>query len=260
MKSLLIAWAAMAPLFGHDMWIEPTTFFPAAGQIVGARLQVGQDFLGDPLPRNPALIKRFVVEDAQGEKPLVGRDGGDPAGYFRVASAGLLVVGYFSNPSAVELDSGKFNQYLQDEGLDSVAAVRARRNQTGSGARELFSRCAKSLVLSGPASDKQADHQLGFPLELLAERNPYLMRAGGDLPVRLMWRNRPLQGALIVAINRLHPGQKVFARTDPGGDARFRLPSDGVWLIKAVHMIPAPEGSGADWASYWASLTFELRN
>ncbi len=39
------------PLFAHDMWIEPTTFSPEAGQIVGVRLRVGQDLLGDPLPR-----------------------------------------------------------------------------------------------------------------------------------------------------------------------------------------------------------------
>jgi hypothetical protein len=30
-----------------------------------------------------------------------------------------------------------------------------------------------------------------------------------------------------------------------------------MWLIKAVHMIPAPAGTNAEWQSYWASLTFE---
>ncbi|PYS27164.1 MAG: hypothetical protein DMG11_17335, partial [Acidobacteria bacterium] len=44
-----------APLAAHDMWIEPTSFIPDAGKIVGVRLRVGQDFLGDPLPRDPAL-------------------------------------------------------------------------------------------------------------------------------------------------------------------------------------------------------------
>src|SRR5262245_13746915 len=37
-------------LSAHDMWIEPTAFFPDAGKIIGVRLRVGQDFLGDPLP------------------------------------------------------------------------------------------------------------------------------------------------------------------------------------------------------------------
>src|SRR5207247_1468579 len=138
-----------APLFAHDMWIEPTTFAPEPGQIVGVRLRVGQDLLGDPLPRDPALVNQFVVEDAAGRKPVVGRDGADPAGFVRAAVPGLLVIGYRSNPSPLEMTAEKFNQYVKEEGLDAVAALRVRRNETGAGVHELFSRCAKSLVLSG---------------------------------------------------------------------------------------------------------------
>jgi uncharacterized GH25 family protein len=247
-----------APLFAHDMWIEPTTFSPESGQIVGVRLRVGQDLLGDPLPRDPALVNQFVVEDADGRKPVIGRDGADPAGFLRVAMPGLLVIGYRSNPSAIELAPDKFNQYLKDEGLDAVAALRVRRNETGASAHEIFSRCAKSLVLSGSPSDAQGDRRLGFTLELVAERNPYAVRAGQDLPVRLTYENRALAGALVVAMNRLKPSEKLAARTDTDGRVRFRLRPGGMWLIKAVHMIPAPAGTNAEWASFWASLTFEL--
>jgi uncharacterized GH25 family protein len=258
---LLVAAIALsrASLLAHDMWIEPTTFSPEPGQIVGMRLRVGQDLLGDPLPRDSGLIKQFVVEDADGRKPVVGRDGGDPAGFVRVAVPGLFVVGYRSNPSAVELDAEKFNQYVKEEGLDAVAALRARRNETGSSARELFSRCAKSLVLSGSPSDLQGDRPLGFTLELVAERNPYAIGAGQDLPIRLTYENRPLAGALVVAMNRRSPSEKLSARTDSAGRVRFRLRPGGMWLVKAVHMIPAPAGANAQWASFWASLTFELR-
>jgi uncharacterized GH25 family protein len=248
-----------ASLVAHDMWIDPTTFSPESGQIVGVRLRVGQDLLGDPLPRDPALISQFVVEDEAGRRPLVGRDGADPAGFFRVAMPGLLVIGYRSNPSAVELASEKFNQYLKEEGLDAIAALRARRNETGAKAREIFSRCAKSLVLSGSATEKQRDRSLGFPLEFVAERNPYALRADQDLPVRLTYENRPLAGALVVAMNRLNPAEKLSARTDSDGRVRFRLRPGGMWLVKAVHMVAAPAGTDAEWASFWASLTFELR-
>ena len=153
MGALVLAGAlGFTPLFSHDMWIEPTTFLPDSGQIVGMRLRVGQDMLGDPIPRDSALINQFIFEDASGRKPLVGRDGSDPAGFLRVATPGLLVVGYFSNPSAVELPPDTFNQYLKDEGLDAIAALRASRKQTNAAAHELFSRCAKSLVLSGSPS------------------------------------------------------------------------------------------------------------
>ncbi len=248
-----------APVFAHDMWIAPTTFSPEPGQIVGVRLRVGQDLLGDPLPRDPALINQFVVEDAAGRKPVYGRDGADPAGLLRVATPGLHVIGYRGNPSAVDLPADKFNQYLKEEGLDAIAALRSRRNETGATAHEFFSRCAKSLVLSGSASEAQGDRPLGFTLELVAERNPYALRASEDLPVRLIYENRPLAGALVVAMNRLNPSEKLTARSDNAGRVRFRLAPGGMWLIKAVHMIPAPAGANAGWVSFWASLTFEMR-
>lgn len=249
-----------APLFAHDLWIEPTTFSPEPGQIVGVRLRVGHLLLGfDPLPRDPALVNQFVVEDAAGRKPVYGRDGADPAGLLRVATPGLLVIGYRSNPSAIELAAEKFNQYVKEEGLDAVAELRARRNETDASARELFSRCAKSLVLSGSPSEAQGDRLLGFTLELVAERNPYALRAGEDLPVRLTYENRPLVGALVVAMNRLNPSEKLAARTDNAGRVQFRLRPGGMWLVKAVHMVQAPAGTNAQWESFWASLTFELR-
>src|SRR5262249_6434338 len=146
-----------------------------------------------------------------------------PAGFLRVEGPGLLIVGYRSNPSFVELTPEKFNQYLKDEGLDTVAAIRARRNETGNKAREIFARCAKSLLLSGPASSTQGDRALGFTLELVAEKNPYALKAEEELPVRLTYEGRPLAGALVVAMNRLNPSEKLSARSGADGRVRFRL-------------------------------------
>jgi len=247
------------PLAAHDMWIEPTTFSPELGQVVSVRFRVGQDLLGDPLPLDPSLVNQFVVKDSSGLRPIVGREGRDPAGLLRVAMPGLLVIGYRSNPSAIEMAAEKFNQYLKEEGLDAVTAMRASRKETGIAAHEIFARCAKSLVFTGSPNDAQGDRPLGFTLELVAERNPYTVGPNQDLPVRLIYENRPLAGALVVAINRLKPTEKLSARTDNDGRVRLALRPGGMWLIKAVHMVPAPAGAHAEWASYWASLTFELR-
>jgi len=257
----LLVIAAAAPLVAHDMWIEPATFYPQSGEIDSIRLRVGQELLGDPLPRVSSLINQFVVVDKDGRKPVVGREGGNPAGFVRPAAPGMLVVGYYSKPSEVELDAEKFNQYLKDEGLDAITSLRASRKQTNAKAHELFSRCAKSLILAGSPAELGADRNLGFVLELVAEKNPYTLRSGEELPVRLTYENRPLANALVVAMNRLNPSEKLKVRTDKDGRARLRLTAaNGMWFIKAVHMVPAPAGSNADWSSFWASLTFEPRS
>jgi uncharacterized GH25 family protein len=248
-----------APLAAHDMWIEPTSFLPEAGRVIGVRLRVGQDFLGDPIPRDPQLIDQFISVDSTGRKDVYGHEGSDPAGLVRIADAGLLILGYQSRPKAIVLPATTFNQYLREEGLDAIAELRAHGNQTSSDAREIFARCAKSLVDYGLPAARQADRALGFTLELIAEKNPYTWHAGEDLPVRLMYQGRPLPGALVVAMNRTKPAAKIMARTDRKGRVTFRPPQDGVWLVKAVHMVPAPDAANADWASFWASLTFELK-
>src|SRR5262245_29516486 len=164
----MIAALLLLATLAHDFWIEPSVFRAQPGQIVGVRLRVGQELLGDPVPRDPSLVDRFVLNGA----PVVGRDGSDPAGYFRVDSGGLLVVGYQSKFSRVEMTGEKFNQYLKEEGLDRIP----RQSST---VHDAFSRCAKSLVLAGAATPAQSDRVLGFTLELVAEKNPY---TSDDLP------------------------------------------------------------------------------
>lgn len=254
--ALICATAGRAALSAHDMWIEPTSFV-SQGEIVGLRLRIGQDLIGDPLPHDPALIKDFVIDDADGRRPVVGRPGADPAGLVRLASPGVAVVAYASHPSRVEIASEKFDRYLKEEGLDAVAATRARTGAHGP-VHEMFSRCAKSLLSSGSGDPAAGTRPLGLALELIAEQNPYGLRSGADLPVRLLYRGRPLRGALVVALNRVNPAEKLSARSDDDGRVRFRLPRAGMWLVKAVHAVPAVAGTGADWESFWASLTFTL--
>lgn len=250
MKFLLLLPLATT-LLAHDMWIEPVKFAPAVGEIVGVKLRVGQGLLGDAMVPDATLIREFLVQGPEGRKPMVTR-GTDPAGLLRIAAPGLHILGYNSNPSPVELTAEKFTAYLKEEGLDHIAPPKP-----GTKVRELFSRCAKSLMLVGPSASSAADQKLGFPLELIAERNPYALQPGEPLPVRLTYLDHPLAGTLVVAISRKTPTAKVTARTDANGRVKLPLRSDGLWLIKAVHMVPSPVPA-ADWSSYWASLTLEL--
>lgn len=259
----LVAAAAVvisAPISAHDFWIAPSAYRPKVGSLVGLRLLVGQSLIGDPVPREPSVIERFVVASAvngTSDKPIPGRDGGDPAGVLRVDVPGLLVVGYQSAPRPVELTADKFDQYLGEEGLDAVRTLFASTPMK-SNARELFSRCAKALLLSGPSSAADGDRTLGLPLEIVAERSPYKTAPGEELSFVLKYQGTARPGALVIALSARNPSLKLSARTDRDGRVRFTFPQNGAWLVKAVHLIPAHQGANADWESFWASSTFEL--
>lgn len=257
MKAVVLFLLA-APLFAHDFWIEPTSFRPQVGETVGFALRVGQKFRGDPVPRNPDAIEKFVAVSRAGEKPVEGVTGRDPAGIARISEPGYVVVGYRSKPKPIELPAEKFEQYLKEEGLEKIVALRAARGDSQKPGREIYSRCAKSLLDANGAGTSGYDRAIGFRLELVAEKSPKELGGGRSLPVRLEFEGKPLAGALVVAMNRDDPEKQLSARTNASGRVAFDLAPAGVWLVKAVHMAPAPPASGADWESLWASLTFEL--
>ena len=256
-----LALAAFSALSGsalaHDFWIEPSTFRPAVGSTVALRLVVGQGFRGDALPRNPALIVRFVLVSDAGETAVAGRPADEPAGSVRIDRPGLQVAGYRSRTSQVSLEPAKFEEYLREEGLEAILTERTRRGEGQKPSRELFSRCARTLLQAGDAASG-SDRPLGFTLELVAEKNPYALAPGAELPVRITYEGKPLANALVAALPYDEPDRKLSQRSDANGRVVFRLPRVGVWLVKAVYMVRTKDNPDADWESFWASLTFEV--
>ncbi len=258
-----LALLAGPALQAHDFWIEPSAFRPAIAQRVAVRLRVGQDFKGDPVPRDPGLLKRFVLVGPGGETAVPGVPSTEPAGFLSIPAPGLYTVAYTSNPEPVQLDAKKFNDYLTQEGLESIRELRAQRGQSDAPDREIFSRCAKALILAGGGGEATTgangwNRELGMRLELLLGANPYMLMGSQALPVRLLYNGKPLQGALVTAFTKERPEAKFSVRSDSKGRVALKIDRPGTWLVKAVHMIPAARESGADWESFWASLTFEV--
>ncbi len=248
----------LAPATAHDFWIETPTFLIDRPGLIKVALRVGDNFPGDVVARNPDRIVRFVALGPEGETAISGAPGADPAGLVRLSKEGLYALGYRSNHAEVELAPAKFEHYLKEEGLDAILKHRRDNNETSEPGREIYSRCAKALVCVGPAANQPADRPLGLTLEIIAEKNPYTLAVGDELPVRLLYEGKPLADILLDARNRDEQENVQSARTNRDGRASFKITRPGFWLLAAVHMTPAPEGAAADWESVWASLSFDL--
>src|SRR5258708_35857669 len=127
--------------WAHDMWIEPSGFEPGQGTRLAVRLRIGQQFQGDPFPRDPALLLRFAVIGPGGganavEAPIQGVPGTDPAGYLVTGGPGLYELVYASRHAAVELDAARVEKYLADQGLEATRAPPARPRQGPAGGEE----------------------------------------------------------------------------------------------------------------------------
>lgn len=259
----------LAPAFragAHDFWIEPSSFRPSSGQPLLLRLRVGELFLGDPVPRNDARLRRFETRSATASQPVPGENGADPAGRTTLhGDEGEVVVVFESSPSFTTMTPELFSLYLEQEGLTAIAAERqARGIAPGSqGATDAFSRHAKAL-LEGPAPGG-AEGAFATRQALELELRPLATPRVGGFAVELSFRGRPLADTQVVAIPRRRPQDAQTTRSDREGRASFEL-VPGEWLIKAVHVLPradferlaVSDAGDADYRSYWASLTFSL--
>ncbi len=246
----------------HDLWIEPSTFRPIAGEEVSAALRVGPNVQGEALPMIPQLQDRFLLRSRGGEVAIDGEPGQDPAGFVHVGGPGLHWIGYQSLAFPMQIDCRTFEGYLVEEGLERIVRERERTGTSARPGRERFYRCAKSLLevqgRKGSGGADGLDTPLGFTLELVPRRSPYALLSGGDLPLTVLFRGRPLAGVLVVAMSKDDPEKAVRARTDAAGRVTLPIGHSGFWLVKAVHMETAPPDVGVDWESWWASLTFDL--
>lgn len=255
--ALVSAAAALAvptAVRAHDFWIEPSSFRPEPGTVLGVRLRVGEPFHGEVFPRTSSHARRFLLGSPGGEEEIDGLEGRDPAGFVRIRSPGLHVIGYESRPSVIQIAPATFEAYLRERGLDGPAALRCARGRTAEPAREAFVRSARSLVRAAGVSGH--DRPLGLPLEILADPVP---EGAGPASFRLLLEGRPAEGLLVEAHRREAPEETASARTDSEGRVVLPLEPAGVWLITAVSMREAAgKPDGAQWRSLWGSLTLEV--
>ena len=252
----------VGPAGAHDYWIEPSIFRLDPGGRVLFYLRVGENFSGEPAAFSIERTTRFQIDSSSRRIDVLPLQR-DPAGMARLRESGLQVVSFENTPAYLELPAERFNAYLQAEGLESILRAREEAGASNQPGREAYSRCAKALLWveggQAPATGTGLhDKPVGMTLELLPETNPYGMKAPATLSIKLIYKGEPVPGALVMALNRNAPEEIQRVESGADGGAEFRLQRGGLWMVKAVHMVPAAALELEDWRSYWASLTFEL--
>ena len=257
LASLLLACGSA---LAHEFWIQPAQFRPDNNAVLGVQLRVGDGFPGEPRPRDPNRLRRFIAISPDGREDVTGIDGRDPAGLLRLKTVGVHVLAYESSATVIELDAEKFESYLKDEGLETIIEERAKRGESEASAKEAFSRCAKSLICCERSNAAEVwKKPVGLKLELVPEADPYAASPGTEASFVLLADGKPVEGALVRAANaKGKPGEWQTARSDKDGRVKFTLSDSGVWLVNSVCMERAADGADVQWQSTWASLTFEV--
>ncbi len=254
-----------AQVSAHDFWLQPSEYWITPDALTPMTLQVGHGPFRQRSPIAPRRITRFQAIAPLGavidmhEQLTLGQAAED--GEFRFTAPGAYVLVLQTDDRAqTHLPSIRFNDYLKVEGLTPALEQRARLNQMDRDGSERYSRCAKSIVQIGPADagpQGRVSKPVGLPLEIVPEANPYGVRRPAHLPIRVLYENRPLAGAMVKLTN-LNDDATPFEvhLTDQDGRANFNMPASCACLLNVIWTKPLPSSDEADFETVFSSLSF----
>lgn len=258
----LLALLCASPALAHDYWLVPDTFAPKPGATVSVRMFVGESFKSEQEIAYSAK-KTAALELVTAKKTFTAfpdlKDGTKPAFAFK-AEANTAVLRVDRDWSSITLKADKFTAYLKEEGLDDIIKARAAAGETDADGKERYRRCLKTIVHAGGDPDDTPTKAVGQVLEIIPAKNPYSLKVGDELAVKVLFEAKPLAGLKLTAWHRDGDAlTTVTATTDKDGKAVFKLSKSGAWVVRAVHMRRVAEKNPnppAEWESFWTSVTF----
>lgn len=264
MRKLLVplVFAALAaPASAHDFWLQTKGFQFSAPAVAPFVVLVGHGPARERWAGDPARVLFLRSFGPDGTRDHRGdlRAGEGSNGALRFTQPGTYVVAMQTTPAESDLPALRYNSYATEEGLTPALELRARTGRTGSDGREVYSRRVKALIQVGAAGtpQRQVTRRVGLSLEIVPERDPYALKPGQSLPVRIFFEGRPLAGALVKLTNLDFDTRPVeMHRSDPAGRASFNVPGHGAWLVNVIWTKPITGNPKADFETTFSSLTF----
>lgn len=252
--------------WAHDFWLEPGDFVvEKTGRIeVTAKVGHGDEF--GEWPADPArvialrLVSDSGITDLQSE--LVDRRS---HGRFAimVPEPGVHVLTLESTGAVSELAAEAFNAYVAEEGLTTIADHRASEGLTQADGREVYSRRAKAIIVSGPldgaACDTKVLSPIGMTLEIIPLVLPACLEPGAGLPVEVRYRGQPLAGATLHFVKLGEEGGDIGQWvTGEQGRVSLPYPGPGNWMLQSVWSSPLTGDPRGDYDTVFSSLSFSI--
>jgi len=262
MKRLLLIFSLLSfisSLSAHEFWLDPDKFIYKRTEKVNIRFLVGENFDGENWQGNDGRIKslKLYYGGVRDDLTRVVTDAdGDSIEYFMI-DEGTNLIAFNSNNSFIELDPGKFNEYLEEDGLSDALEYRKKNNEMGCNGREFYQRCAKTLLQVGEVKDQTFGIITLMPIDIIPFFNPYQLKNKERLRVKIYYKGSPLPNTLVKTWHRVkNKTEQKELRTDSKGEIVFPVSTTGKWMISTVKMERLLDNPICDWQSYWGSLTW----
>lgn len=258
--SLAALLASAIPAHGHDLWLIPPDN-AKEGKPALVRASVGMDFPKSvQAPDTDRYPRRFAIQPdgkqidvkSAGKEELVSLLRFDPT------QPGVHVLAVETTPKIIELPADRFNEYLVTDGLPHIFRLRANEKILDKPGIERYRKSPKALIAVGDSKKGAWDKVLGLPLEIVPMQNPFLVKAGDTLRVKVLFQEKPL-GQANLGWHRPGDGDTPggTVRTNAKGEALIPISESGLITIRLTHMT-RPKAADHEWESFWTTLTWRI--
>lgn len=246
-----------SPTLAHDVWMQANRFIVPVGATVAFRVFSGHG--SDREEWNVGIDRLVSIQQIGPDGVTLLKPTRSGSGRVKFAKAGTHVVVMVSSNAKSDLSAAKFNDYLREEGLTPAIETREKLGHGARNGREVYSRRTKMLVKVGQSASSQSHvtRPSGMTLEIVPERDPYAIRKGSPLPLRIYYQGKPLSGATVKLTN-LDADAKPAARLVSNATGRVTVahPGPGNWQVNTIWTRPMAGNPAADFDTIFSSLTF----
>lgn len=243
----------------HDTWLIPDQFNLAPKSTVTLDMTSGMEFPKLDVGPKPERVESAKCRLAGQTFDITNKAAAPNSLQFKaeLPDAGIATFWVKLPPRTIELKPEEVKEYL-----DEVDAPEALRKQWAEMKeqrwRESYSKHQKTFARVGePTSDRSWAEPVGTFLEIVPEKDPTMLKAGDDFPVRVLKDGKPFAG---FSLNAVSAGQTKGETRQTGSDGRvsFRLSTAGRWLLRGTDIRKSNQPE-TDWESDFTTLTLEVK-
>lgn len=256
---------AAGALAAHDMFLRPLQHFVAPNSSVLVRLLNGTFSKSENSITRDRLLDVAIVSPAGRVRldTALWSVAGDTSTFtLKTGAAGTYVLGASTRPRVLGLSGKEFNAYLAEDGIPDELAARRKDGRLNDPSKERYQKHVKALVQVGDSPDEGFSTVLGYPAEIIPLQNPYTLKVGASLDVRLLVEGKPVAGQFVQYGGRSASDGRVAqrnTRSNAEGIARIPLDRTGTYYIKFINMRRVTGDADANYESRWSTLTFAVR-
>jgi hypothetical protein len=288
MKKIVFASFAMILLCSHDMFLKLDDYFLKPNtesiiQLFNGTFKESENVIDRNRMVDASMVingDRVAIDSTQwSERDLTTFLN------FKTGKPGTYVLGVSTAARTIEMEAGRFNDYLEHDGVVDMLLSRKQKNLLEQDANEKYSKHVKTIFQVGDEVSQDWNTNLGYPIEFIPMENPYAIHTGHSLEIQLLKQGKPLADQLVLIgieasdtpeseahshgdgemhtheadeaeTGHSHTGQQEV-RTNAEGILKIELKNEGIYHLRTIYM----EEINIDdltHESNWATLTFAI--